>query len=370
MNIALLADNLAFGGIGRYCVDLAEGLLAYPDVQCHFLALDSHGNDWLLQEAAAKNLNVEVLSVSAPWKLWRVLRDRRIEILHSQAYRSNLISRLVVRLGNLPVKLVCTAHGVNHFATATAWRTRVWYLADYVTMRTTNKVIAVSAVTQSQIARWIAKERLLVIRNGTVVPPLPNQEDRLTSRQMLQVSPTAKVVCFVGRLSPQKGVATLIEVADNVLRSTTDTYFLIVGDGVMRPQLEKCATEFGRRMLLVGAQLDVRPFYIAADVLLLPSYTEGLPMTLIEAFAHGLPAVASNVGGIPEVVRDGHNGFLCGCGDTAMLSRRLLEVLCDDDLRVRLGANARKTVESDYSISRMVEATYQVYRTLMDQQSR
>lgn len=365
IKVVLLADNLTFGGVNRYCLDLVEGLRAYSEVHCFFIALDSHGNDWLLQEARTRAIDLEVLPLlNSVGALRRILIERQIDVLHSQAYRSNLISRFVVYTSSISTRLVCTAHGINHFATTSAWRTKVWYMADYLTMHFVHRVIAVSAATERQIARWVPKGRLVMIHNGTFIPPLPSEDEKAVIRRVLGISEHAKVICFVGRFSPQKGIAVLVEVMRVMLPATKDVVFLIVGDGPLRPQLEMCANEFGAQVILAGPQRDVHSFYIASDVLLLPSCTEGLPMVLIEAFAYGLPAVASDVGGVSEVLRDGYSGFLCRSNDAKTMSQRLRQILEDDALRLQLGVNARETAVARYSLSAMVEATYQLYRSL------
>lgn len=361
MRILLLAENLAFGGIGRYCVDLADGLRAYPDVHCDLLALSSAGDDWLLQETRAKGLDIEVLPPSSIRSFRNILVNRGIDLVHSQGYRSNIMSRLALRLGGSCAKAVCTVHGAYHFATA-PWRSRFYYLADYLTMRLSDWVIAVSVVTRRQVARWVRKDRLIMIHNGTALPELSNKTGKLIFRQALGLPEQAKVACFVGRLSHQKGIPALIDIVRRTTETMPEVIFVIVGDGPLRREVESCAREIGAQLHFVGSQHHVQPFYLASDILLLPSRTEGLPMTLIEAFAYGLPAIASNVGGIPEVVIDGYNGFLCESTDTVLMSQQLVHLLRDDDLRARFAANARKTVETHFSLSSMVEATYRVYQ--------
>jgi glycosyltransferase involved in cell wall biosynthesis len=364
MRIALLTEDLAFGGINRYCLDLAKGLRAYPEIRCDLAALDSAGDDWLLQEARANGVAVQVLPMGSIRSLRDLLRENAIDILHSQGYRSNISSRIAVSTRRQETKVVCTVHGAYCFAVA-SWRSRLYYTADYLSMFSSHRVIAVSTATQRQVARWARGARPAMIHNGTAIPALPGKEERMACRRALGLSEQAKVVCFVGRLSPQKGIAALIDVAHTTTGIAPEVVFVIVGDGELRPEVESCSSSLGAQMLFVGSQHDVRPFYAAADALLLPSRSEGLPMTLIEAFAHGLPAVASDVGGIPEVLVDEHNGFLCKSSDSTLMSQRLLQLLHDDNLRTRLGANARKTVETDYSLSSMVEATYRIYQSLM-----
>jgi len=114
----------------------------------------------------------------------------------------------------------------------------------------------------------------------------------------------------------------------------------------------------------MGQQEDVTPFYNAADVLFLPSRYEGLPMVLVEAFAHGVTAVASSVGGIPEVLVDGVNGFLCPPSDLDMMHDRLVQLLNNNALRLALGKQARHTAETSFSLEKMGRETYNLYRQI------
>ena len=370
MNIALLADNLAFGGINRYCLDLAKGLQSYPDLEVALLALGDRNTPWLLDEAAARGIQVEVLPMHSVFDL-RVVRqlrhlllERRMDILHSQGYRSNLIARLAVRAGRLPTKLIWTVHGAYHFPTAPL-RSRLFFALDYLTMGTMDRVIAVSEMTRQQLTMWESKDKTCVIYNGTVIPPPNDAKDRWTNRQTLGIPPDARVVLFVGRFSLQKGIPMLAEVIRKTLAGRDDVLFLVVGSGDLAAELESCAQEFGSRVMLTGPQRDVTPFYAVADVLFLPSRTEGLPLVLLEAFAHGVPVVASNVGGVPEVVEDGINGFLCDAKDTAQMHERLVQLLGDIALRRSFGVQARSTAEARFSLDRMILETCQVYRSLV-----
>jgi glycosyltransferase involved in cell wall biosynthesis len=297
-------------------------------------------------------------------QLRRLLIERRVDILHSQGYRSNLVARLAVRLGRLPPKLLNTVHGIHHFPSASP-ASRLYYLLDYLTTHTADRVIAVSRATLEWLARWGLRSKMLVIHNGTALPPAVDLQARQTSRRKLGLAVSGKVVLFVGRLSPHKGIVSLLEIARKTLAGRADVLFLIVGDGELMAEVAKCAQASGGRMILAGQQTDLAPYYAAADVLILPSCTEGLPMVLLEACAWGLPAVASNVGGVPEVVTDGVNGFLCDSSSVSHMQQRVVQLLDDDVLRRNFGAQARSTIAANFSLERMTRATWQVYRSLI-----
>src|SRR4029077_13241054 len=142
---------------------------------------------------------------------------------------------------------------------------------------------------------------------------------------------------------------------------------LLVGDGPDREHLERYAHELGviRRFLFVGYQEEVGRFYDAMDVLLLPSVNEGTPVSVIEALAAGRPAVATRVGGTPDVVRDGVDGFLVEVGDTDALAARLAELAADPERRARMGEAGRARVLERYAVARLVDDVDRLYRELL-----
>jgi glycosyltransferase involved in cell wall biosynthesis len=120
-----------------------------------------------------------------------------------------------------------------------------------------------------------------------------------------------------------------------------------------------------RDTLFLGYQEDVGPFYSAFDALVLPSGNEGTPVSVIEALAAGTPVVATRVGGVPDVVRDGEDGFLVDPGDTEALAARLHELATDTELRERVRRGARERVVSRYAVDRLVDDVDRLYRSLL-----
>jgi glycosyltransferase involved in cell wall biosynthesis len=142
----------------------------------------------------------------------------------------------------------------------------------------------------------------------------------------------------------------------------------MVGDGPDRPQLEQLAHELGiaRSCYFVGYQEDVAGYYRLFDAFLLPSVNEGTPVSAIEALASGTPVVANRVGGVPDVVRDGVDGFLVEHGDVDGAGRKLAALAADARLRTKLGAAGRSRVVERYAVSRLVDDVDRLYRALLE----
>jgi len=367
IKVIIFTENLAFGGINRYCLDLVDGLMAYPDLKVYLLAPRNSTDQWLITQAEKIGFAVETVSGNrraAINELYKKCVSIQPDILHTQGYYSSVIGRLVVRANRLPIKLVNTVHGIYHFSSA-QFRSKIWYALDYATMGLSDKIIAVSKSTAQQLNWLRLQKRILVIPNGTRIKPLLGKENALSLRDQIGLPRQGKIVCFVGRLSPQKGITLLIEVMCRVISRDDNVFFVIVGDGEQMSALQVIAAHYPQKIILFGKQDDVSNFYHTADLFLLTSITEGLPMTIIEAFAHGLPVVATRVGGVPEIVQDNVNGLLCDPADVEKMTQCVLRILHNDELRAAFGEHARKTAEETYSLEHVLQKTHDLYVNLV-----
>jgi glycosyltransferase involved in cell wall biosynthesis len=179
--------------------------------------------------------------------------------------------------------------------------------------------------------------------------------------------PDAFIVGWVGRMTAVKRTDDVVRTLRKLVDLDVDAYLCLVGDGPDREDLERYAHELGviRRCLFLGYQEHVARFYEAFDALLLPSVNEGTPVSVIEALAAGRPAVATRVGGTPDVVRDGVDGFLVDLGDTDALAERLAELAADPERRERMGLAGRTHVLERYGVDRLVDDIDELYRNLL-----
>jgi glycosyltransferase involved in cell wall biosynthesis len=171
------------------------------------------------------------------------------------------------------------------------------------------------------------------------------------------------VVAFVANMFAIKGQDWLIRALPAIRAAVPEAVLVLVGDGEWRASLEQLVTEMGvsDRVIFTGSIGNPLAIVQRADVVVLPSLSEGLPIALLEAMAIGRAVVASNVGGIPEVVQDGETGLLTAPADAQALSTAIVQLLKDAALRTSLGTRARAHVERHWSSQRMVESTAAVY---------
>lgn len=221
--------------------------------------------------------------------------------------------------------------------------------------------ITISREIDAELAAvGIAPERRRFIPNGVDVdrfaPVAANTKAAL--RERLRLPPSAPVAIFTGRLAHEKRVDLLVKTWPAVRAALPNATLVVAGEGPQAAALKALA---GPGVLFVGRVEDVAPYLQAADVFVLPSATEGLSNALLEALACGLAAVATNVGGAPDVIENAHSGRLIAPDDPRELEMALTTTLLDAALRAELGAAARGVVRSRYSLPRVADRLCELY---------
>ncbi|MEO8078083.1 MAG: glycosyltransferase [Acidobacteriota bacterium] len=316
--------------------------------------------DAVLETAAALQIPVEV-------------------IVERHRYDQQVVGRLRALIDHRSPHIIETHHVKSHclLALSGAWRDHCWvgfhhgYTQTDLKVRAYNHVDrwslrrAAHVVTTNQpfvhmlAAQGVARARISVLHNGVREPAIREGAIALT-RRALGVSGAERVVLAVGRLSREKGHAYLIRAA---ALWRADACLVIVGEGPERRDLEQLARSLGlgRPVIFTGASGDVAPFYGLADVLVLPSLSEGSPNVLLEAMACGLPIVATTVGGVPEIAEHGVTAVLGPACKAAFLASGVDRLLSDRELAARLGAAARRLVLSRYTHERRAETLSRLY---------
>jgi glycosyltransferase involved in cell wall biosynthesis len=276
---------------------------------------------------------------------------RRLEpqIVHANSSKAGILGRLAAWLARVPVRIF-TAHGWA-FAAYSGATSKAYLWAERLLRPLTTATICV-ADNERRIgiaARTCEPDRTVVIHNAVDVQAAP------------RATPGSgeAVVISVGRLKYPKDPRTLLEAAARVPGQWT---LQLVGEGPDRPELEALATE---RSQLLGERTDVPDLLARASVFALSSRSEGLPISVLEAMAAGLPVVASDVGGLRELVEDGVNGILVPPGNAVALAAALTRLVADAELRRTMGEASRLRAEKLFDLPRFRQAHLELYRRML-----
>ncbi len=305
--------------------------------------------------------------------LVRLIRETRPHILHTHMAKAGAVGRLAALASGdaRPPVVLHTFHGhvLRHYFDPV--RTTAFRLLERWLARSTTALVAVSPQVRDELVELgvAPGKQFAVVRLGIELSARVGSEDgRVEQRRLLGISPDRFVVGWIGRMTAVKRADHVLLAFRQLRESGVDACLCLVGDGPDRPAIERRAHELGimRDTLFLGFQQDVAPFYAAFDALLLPSASEGTPVSAIEALAAGRPVVATRVGGVPDVVRDGEDGLLAEPGAIDELSERLVRLARDPSLRERMGAAGRERVGRRYGVERLVDEMDLLYRSLLE----
>jgi glycosyltransferase involved in cell wall biosynthesis len=306
-------------------------------------------------------------------KLRELIRKVRPHVLHTHTAKAGALGRTAAALAGSarPPVVVHTFHGHVLRGYFSPFSTRVFSTVERELARQTDALVAVSPQVRDDLVQLgvAPAKRISVIRLGLdldrrVAAPA---DARQTQRLELGLPDDRFVVTWLGRMTEIKRADDLLRAFALVRGSGIDAALLLVGDGPLRAALEALAAELGiaEDCRFTGYREDVGPIYAASDAVALTSANEGTPVSVIEAQAAGLPAVATDVGGVRDVVADGRTGFLAPAGDVSAIAERLVDLASRPDLRRELGEAGREHVRDRYSVPRLLDDVDRLYRTLL-----
>jgi glycosyltransferase involved in cell wall biosynthesis len=373
LHVAYLTAGLRERG---YDTTLVAGSLARGEDSMAFVA-DARDVEVVRIDELGREIS-PLRDLMATIKLARLIRRERPDILHTHTAKAGTVGRVAALLAGrkAPPIVVHTFHGHvlrGYFGPLRSWFFRV--LERWLAKRTTALIAVSPQVRDDLVALGIAtSERFVVIRLGIELGErvAGNDNGRLESRHYLGIEPDRFAVGWIGRMTAVKRTDDVLVAFKRLRDGGVDAVLCMVGDGPDREQLESRAHDLGivRDTLFLGYQEEVAPFYAAFDALVLPSSNEGTPVSAIEALAAGRPVVATRVGGVPDVVDEGADGFLVEPGATDELADRLAQLARDPALRERMGQAGRERVLPRYAVDRLVGDVDRLYRSLLSAERR
>jgi glycosyltransferase involved in cell wall biosynthesis len=366
--ICQLLHGLQVGGAEVLAVRLARELgSAY---QFLFVCLDELGSlgEELRREGA------EVLTLKRrPGVDWRcayrlatLLRQHRVDVIQAHQY-TPFFYALMARLLYRHPAVLFTEHGRHH----PDYPRRKRMFVNRLLLKRRDRVVGVGeAVRQALIQNeGIPQQRVELIYNGIDLSPFSSDgHDRRIIRQEMGVGANDFVILQVARLDYLKDHATAIRTLARVVSQCKNARLILVGEGPQRELIEGMIGEhkLAAQVRLLGLRRDVARLLSAADLFLLTSISEGIPLTVIEAMAAGLPVVSTNVGGVAEIIKEEQTGLLAAAGDDASLAEKVLRLAKDAALGRAMGERGRERARSLFSESQMHARYRRLFTEMMD----
>jgi len=291
--------------------------------------------------------------------LYRLFRREKFDVVHTHTAKAGALGRMAASLASVPV-IIHTPHGHNFYGYFGPVFSSFILLVERFLTRCTDRIIALTALEKRDYEAFnVAKpEKVNLIYQGLEIETdAALATDREGVRRELGLKTDEKVVGMASRLEPIKGPQYFVEAAKYIAEKFPGVKFVMVGEGSLRKSLEEKIASLGLkdRFILTGWRDDVRRMISAFDILVLASLNEAVGIVLIEAQAEGVPVVATNVGGIPEIIKDGETGILVKPADPEELARAIAGLLSDDRKRAAMSEAGREWVKGRFEARAMAD---------------
>lgn len=302
-------------------------------------------------------------------RLIRLFRRERPTIVHLHLLKARVLGGLAARIARVPI-VVETFHGTQFVGYYPPPVTRLLIVLERLLGRWMDAVVAVSDAVATELIRLkiapVAKVHVILL--GLELDGFQTGSGSGGGlRAELHLPAQAPLVGAVGRIAPIKGIEYFIEAARQIVQVIPDARFVLIGDGPQRQMLERKVTDarIGDKVWFLGWRKDVVQILPDLDVVVLPSLHEGTPVSLIEAMAASRAVVATQVGGVPDVVEHDRTGLLIPPRDSRAIARAVILLLQDSERRHELGAAARRSVVGRFSLDRLEAEMEHFYRGLL-----
>lgn len=381
MRVTHVITRLVVGGAQENTIASVLGLREKPGLEIHLVAGPQAGPEGSLQARLDScpgllTLVPELVRPVHPWKdliayrkLTRLFRAQSPQLVHTHSGKAGILGRLAAAKARVPI-IVHHIHGPSFGPFQGALANFVFRTAErHAAKVTTHFVCSASAMTRVYLAAGIGTPEMFTrILSGFDLKPYANLENDPALRARLGIPENAFVIGKLARLSPLKGHEDLFAAFQTLLAHCPHARLLLIGDGALRPQLESKLRALGLADKVCFTGLlppDEVPRYLGVmDCLAHLSYREALSRALPQALAAGRPVVAYDFDGADEICLEGRTGFLVPTGEVAKVAERLQQLAANAGLRKQLGAAGREFVLQNFSVERLVEEQYRLYRRL------
>lgn len=363
-----LISSLGYFGAENAMIELAKELRACkytPFIGVIGNSCNSHLA--VVKEAEKNNLESKIFyckgkfDMGTVFNIMRYIKEKKIDIIHSHNYKSNFYA--VLSGANMDIKKITTCHnwiGKNI-------KMKFYEYLDKLLLRRFDKVIVVSEILRDEVTTsGVLSDKVIVVNNGINVNRFLVLSLKSQVRNSLGIEEEDYIVGTVGRLTPEKGHTYLLKAFKEAVSEYPKMKLLIVGDGMLKDSLETAAKRLAleSKVIFTGVREDIPQILNIMDVFVLPSLTEGSPMALLEAMVSKKSVIATKVGSIPEIIKDGYSGLLVEPGDVMHLSNAIKELFKNKEKAGFLSANAYETINEKYSAKKMGQKYVEIYESL------
>jgi glycosyltransferase involved in cell wall biosynthesis len=381
IKIVRVIARLDIGGAPIHVVELGAGLNADRFESLLVSGLENPGERSLVDYVEQRGIHPLVIpeivgeanfglrDLIAIAKLYRVLKREKPHIVDTHTAKAGFVGRIAARLAGVPV-VIHTYHGHVWRGYYSSIKSRLLQLMEKGLALWTDQIITVSESVRQEIAEYgIAPlAKIKVVPLGFDLRAFFNcAERRGPFRKEIGVPPDVPLIGTIGRVVPIKNHRLFLDAAKLVLNAIPEARFVIVGDGLIRPDLESYARTLGiaARVVFAGWRRDLPNIYADLDVVVISSINEGTPISAIEAMAAERPVVATRVGGVPDIVLDGRTGALVPLGDATAMADAIVRLLRDPELARQMGETGRAFVSQNFTTERLAADMEKLYITLL-----
>ncbi len=346
MNILLITDKLITGGAETYFCKL-ENQLQHPNSNFYYSAASGEMQKSIKHKDQFSELSRTKHAQNIK-KLREIIIEKQIDMIHANSLRMVLYSILLKKLTKTKVKIVYTKHNV------TILEKKIPVVFRFLLNRYVERIITVCDFEKMSLLKIGVKlDKITTVYNGVDLKQFIFQKKE--KREGFKIG-------ILGRLSAEKNHALFVEIV-NKLRDVSSLMFYIAGDGPERQAIQNRIQSYNlaHKIKMVGAVSQPEDFLRDMDLILLTSLREVFPMVILEAMAVGTPIISINIGGIGEAIIDKQTGYLIAEHSVEDIIEKILQIQSEEDMRHQMIENARRKVESEFSLEQMVDQTIKVY---------
>lgn len=367
IEVVHLVGNMALGGASKLVKFNVESTNCdeYNVTVCCLGSLGEYG-----QELIGKGYSVETFGLLRSWRnifknafaiinLFLFFKRKNIDVLYAHLFVSGVIGRVFGILFKIP----CVIHITHNIMYP-----RLEPIINWMLEKKTDAVVVDSNAVKNKLIKMGQKpEKISVVYNGVDEKEFDQECNPLILRQKLGILPEDIVIGNIAGFQHYKGHDFLLEIFAKLIVSQKHSHLVLVGDGILRQQLVLQAKNLGiySRVHFLGFRKDISSLIKIMDIMVHPSRWEGFGIILVEAMYCGIPIVASNRGGIPEVVEHEVCGFVHPFGDIDAFVKSILLLINDKPMRLRFGVNGRDRVEEKFTMKKMTENYSKIHKTIL-----